>query len=221
MKRSQINEIIADFRQLLDAYRWTLPKWANYSVEDFAQKPELAHWLQRHQMGWDVTDFGSGDFAARGLALFCLRNGVQSDPHSVPYAEKLLFVGPGQETPFHAHKIKLEDIINRGGGDLLFEFRPGPGAAGAIKLRCDGISHELEADEPLVLKPGESVTIPRGLYHRFYGHPGGESVLVGEVSQVNDDGSDNYFWDELPRFAQIEEDEAIILPLWNEVYGSQ
>jgi len=168
-------------------------------------------------MGWDVTDFGSDDFASRGLALFCMRNGIQSDADTVPYAEKLLLVGEEQETPFHTHKVKLEDIINRGGGDLVIEFRKADGDDSQIEVRCDGIIRRPERDEPVILRPGESVTIPRGLYHRFYGRKGGGEVFVGEVSQVNDDGADNYFWEPLGRFSKIEEDAAPVHPLWNEI----
>jgi D-lyxose ketol-isomerase len=42
-------------------------------------------------------------------------------------------------------------------------------------------------------------------------------VFVGEVSQVNDDFSDNYFLEDLGRFAGIEEDEPKLFPLWNEL----
>ncbi|MFV1463263.1 D-lyxose/D-mannose family sugar isomerase [Phaeobacter sp. JH18-10] len=217
MKRSEINQAIRAAKDLLQAFRWSLPAWADWDVAEFAANPDLGDWLQLHQMGWDVTDFGSGDFARRGLVLFCLRNGIQSDATSLPYAEKLLFVGEGQETPFHTHKIKLEDIINRGGGDLMIEFRQPDGVDDPIVLRCDGFVHRLDPDEPLCLKPGSSVTIPCGLYHRFYARPGSGMVLGGEVSQVNDDGSDNYFLEPLGRFSSITEDAQPVHPLWNEV----
>lgn len=217
MKRSDINATITRFQAVLEDFRWALPEWAMWTPEDYAAHPDIAHWLYDHQMGWDVTDFGGGDFATRGLALFCARNGIQSDEDGVPYAEKLLLVGEGQETPMHTHKVKLEDIINRGGGDLMIEFRWPDGDNRKIEVRCDGIPYTLDRDEPLTLVPGQSVTIPRGLYHRFYGAPGKGEVFVGEVSQVNDDGGDNYFWDPVGRFSQIEEDEAPIHPLWNEI----
>lgn len=217
MNRSEINQGICDAKDMLGELRWSLPAWADWDGAAYAANPDLGDWLQHHQMGWDVTDFGSGDFARRGLVLFCLRNGVQSDAASLPYAEKLLFVGEEQETPFHTHKIKMEDIINRGGGDLMIEFRQPGGIDDPIVLRCDGIVQRLERDEPLCLKPGSSVTIPRGLYHRFYARQGGGMVLGGEVSQVNDDGADNYFLEPLGRFSTIVEDEAPIHPLWNEV----
>lgn len=217
MKRSEINAVLRRADALLQSFCWSLPDWAHWSPQDYSANPELSDWLRAHQVGWDVTDFGSGDFARRGLGLFCLRNGIQSDPGSAPYAEKLLFIDEGQETPFHTHKVKLEDIINRGGGELVIEFRRQDDTAGPIELRCDGFVHTLEVDEPLCLLPGQSVTIPRGLYHRFYAKPGSGMVLGGEVSQVNDDGTDNYFLEPVGRFSEIEEDEPALYPLWNEL----
>lgn len=42
-------------------------------------------------------------------------------------------------------------------------------------------------------------------------------VLVGEVSKVNDDRTDNRFLEDQGRFPAIEEDEPIRHPLFSEV----
>ena len=221
MKRSEINAAIRKAIDLLKANRWSLPAWAHWTVEDFANAGETAKYLRDHQMGWDVTDFGSGDFSKRGLTLFCVRNGVQSAPEGKPYAEKLLIVGEGQETPTHRHRVKMEDIINRAGGVLALEFahadRDGRPTDEPVTLLVDGVARTLQPWERLRLHPGESVTIERGVYHRFYGDEGGGAVLVGEVSQVNDDKTDNYFLEPVGRFAKIEEDEPPLRVLWNEI----
>ena len=218
MKRSEIEAAIERAWGLLGEFRWTLPTWADWGPSDYAAAPELATHLHHHQMGWDVTDFGSGNFQARGLTLFCLRNGVRSDSETRPYAEKLLFIGEGQETPFHCHRVKMEDIINRGGGTLIVEFRLPRGVAGdRVTVTVDGAIREVEVEGPLRLVPGQSVSIPRGVFHRFFGEPGGGLVVGGEVSQVNDDTTDNYFWERLGRFSSIEEDVPSRYPLWNEV----
>lgn len=218
MKRSEINAAIREAKDLLHQYRWSLPHWALWNEDDYAAHPKLAAHLHKHQMGWDVTDFGSGNFRQRGLSLLCLRNGVQSDTNSVPYAEKLLFINENQETPFHYHKVKMEDIINRGGGILIVEFcHQHVHDKGKISVSVDGQKHSLKPNEPLELSAGQSVTMTRGLYHRFYAKPGHGMVLGGEVSQVNDDGGDNYFHEKIGRFAAIESDEVAIHPLWNEV----
>jgi hypothetical protein len=44
------------------------------------------------------------------------------------------------------------------------------------------------------------------VYHAFWGE--GADVLIGEVSTVNDDHTDNYFLNPIGRFPEIEEDEA-------------
>ena len=189
---------------------------------DWRAQPAAARYCLKHQMGWDVTDFGSGRFEARGLVIFCVRNGLQAVADEKPYAEKLLVVRENQETPFHAHKIKMEDIIVRGGGNLMMELhnmreigRPRRHAG-----QPDGRRRRAPAQAPasrIRLAPGQSATITRNLWHRFYGEAGRGTVFVGEVSQVNDDLTDNYFLETLGRFARIEEDEPALYPLWNEL----
>jgi D-lyxose ketol-isomerase len=219
-KRSQINAAIRMAIDLLRANRWSLPPWADWSGEELVAAAETARYLRDHQMGWDVTDFGSGDFARCGLTLFCLRNDVQGDPNGKPYAEKLLIVGEGQETPMHRHRVKMEDIINRAGAVLALEFahadKNGKTTDAPVTVRVDGVARTLRPWRPLRLNPGESVTVERGVYHRFYGEKGTGPVLAGEVSQVNDDNTDNDFLDPISRFAEIEEDEPALRRLWNE-----
>lgn len=221
MKRSVINHQILQAVAFFEASGWSLPRWAKWGPGDYAARPLEAADLRSHQMGWDVTDFGSGRFAERGLVLFCLRNGVPGRTGERPYAEKLMMVAEGQETPLHLHRAKMEDIINRGGGRLMIEFHsvdtqrqrlPDP-----IEVHIDGLPRLLEPGEPLRLSPGESVTVRRQVLHRFYAEPGYGTVLAGEVSQCNDDQDDNYFDELLGRFAAIEEDEPALFPLWNEV----
>ena len=116
----------------------------------------------------------------------------------------------------------MEDIIVRGGGNLMIELHnvresSGGLAATPVHLMVDGVEHRLEAGEPIKLMPGQSATITCSLWHRFYGAAGVGKVFVGEVSQVNDDLTDNYFLETLGRFARIDEDEPKLFPLWNEL----
>ncbi len=215
MKRSEINRALAEARSVCDAWRFALPDWAEWSLADHRAHPAQSAFLAGRQIGWDVTDFGSGQFATRGLTLLCLRNGIQGAPEERPYAEKLLFVGEGQETPFHAHKVKLEDIIVRGGGNLMVEFTTEGSFAAVDSVLVDGAA--LSTKGAIRLTAGQSITIPRGLMHRFWGEPGYGPVFAAEVSQCNDDHGDNYFLEPLGRFSQIEEDAAPLYPLWNEV----
>ena len=71
---------------------------------------------------------------------------------------------------------------------------------------CDGIAREFAPGEKLKFAPGESVTLRPGDWHAFWGEGG--DVLIGEVSTVNDDETDNIFREPIGRFSDIEEDEA-------------
>lgn len=220
MLRSEVNRLQREALALFAEHRFALPPFAHWNEAEWRAQPDAARHCLAHQMGWDVTDFGSGDFAHRGLVVFCVRNGRQGIEGEKPYAEKLLVVREGQETPWHRHLVKMEDIIVRGGGDLVLEFaeRAGDGLAETpIVVTTDGTQRRLAARAPLRLGAGESVTVTRDLWHRFYGAAGSGTAFVGEVSQVNDDFSDNYFLEPLGRFAGIEEDEPPLHPLWNEL----
>lgn len=215
MKRSRINTAIRSSEAVLAHHGWHLPDWARWTPEDHAREPDLAAYLRDRQLGWDVTDFGLGDFSRQGLTLFCVRNGRQGDASSLPYAEKLLFVAEGQVTPFHAHKVKLEDIIVRGGGNLMVAFSP-EGSFDSAPVMVDGREVADPFSTPVRLRPGQSVTIPRGMQHSFWGEEGKGDVFVAEVSQSNDDLTDNYFREPIGRFASIDEDEPAHRLLWNE-----
>ena len=93
----------------------------------------------------------------------------------------------------------------------------GSPAATPVSLMVDGVEQRVNAGEPVKLSPGQSATITPNLWHRFYGEQGEGVVFVGEVSQVNDDLTDNYCLDTVGRFATIEEDEPKLFPLWNEL----
>lgn len=209
MKRSEINALVGDAHRFFGEMNFKLPPWANWSPEQWMSEKEHCGEIFRNQLGWDLTDFGSGDFHATGLLLFTIRNG-HPEHDSKPYAEKIMIVEEDQVTPMHFHWNKMEDIINRGGGNLVIELYPsnknGEPGIELITVSLDGIATELSAGDTVTLQPGESITLYQGLYHRFYGEPGKGKVLVGEVSAVNDDQSDNKFLEKDGRFPEIEED---------------
>jgi hypothetical protein len=213
MKRSEINAIIRDAEAFLNEYRFRLPPFAFWSLKEWSKMgPEAAEIVERG-LGWDITDFGLGDYAKAGLFLFTIRNGRLEDLRrgiGKVYAEKIMIVGVGQETPYHFHWNKVEDIINRGGGKLVLELaQSSPDGARMleedVEVSLDGVRRTFRAKEQVVLAPGESITLVTGLYHRFYGAEG--RVLVGEVSAVNDDNTDNRFFAPVGRFPAIVEDE--------------
>ena len=213
MKRSEINKILLDAKAFMAQKQFILPPWAYWSVEDWKANKTDANEVIENMLGWDITDFGSGDFYKRGLFLFTIRNG-KLHVDKKPYAEKIMIVEENQETPMHFHWAKMEDIINRGGGNLVIDLYKSDKKEDLSDLpfsvKTDGIVHNLQPGDSIVLTPGESICLEQGIYHRFYGEPGKGKVLVGEVSSVNDDSADNCFHETIGRFPVIEEDEEPI-----------
>ena len=214
MKRSQVNDIMVQADDMIRSFGFTLPPFAYWSPEAFKRNAAAARPIIEAQCGWDITDYGAGDFEALGLFLFTLRNGRLADLQrggGMCYAEKLLISRQDQLSPMHTHVIKAEDIINRGGATLVVELF-GSDAEGRFAedqggtVYCDGLRRDFTPGEKLRLAPGESVTLMPGDWHAFWGDGG--DVLIGEVSTVNDDDTDNIFREPIGRFSDIEEDEA-------------
>ena len=223
MNRSEINASLKDAVELFRRNHFHLPVWAFWKTEEWRKHPAFASRVRSLQMGWDITDFGGNDFKKRGLLLFCLRNGQAGRPEGKRYAEKIMVAREGQETPLHFHFNKKEDIIVRAGGVLVLELYDSDKDGGLLKkdvrVFVDEMESRVKAGAPLHLNPGQSITLVPGCYHRFYGLAGKGSVLVGEVSDVNDDNTDNRFFEPLGRFPEIREDEPVLYPLWKEIPG--
>jgi len=212
VKRSEINGFIREAEAFYREHRFGLPPFAGWSPEEWKSKGPEADEIRSHNLGWDLTDFGSGDFLKIGLFLFTARNGDVNDPASKGYAEKIMIVREGQVTPWHFHWSKTEDIINRGGGRLLIDLAGATDDESAlaetpVDVSTDGVLRRVEARGRVVLLPGESITLVPKLYHTFWAEPGHGAALVGEVSSVNDDAADNRFLDAPGRFPDITEDE--------------
>ncbi|MCS6840548.1 MAG: D-lyxose/D-mannose family sugar isomerase [Roseiflexus sp.] len=210
MNRSTINAILRAASAFIRERGFHLPPFAYWTLEEWRTRGAECAEIVDNRLGWDVTDFGTGDFAHTGLTLFTLRNGNPRDPARKPYAEKILVVEEGQVTPLHFHWRKTEDIINRGGGALTVQLYASTSderldESQAITVSIDGIRRTVAAGSIVRLQPGESITLPPRLYHAFWGDTG--RVLVGEVSSLNDDASDNRFLHPIGRFPAIDEDE--------------
>ena len=222
MKRSEINAAIKGAKALFAEYKIALPPFVLKAPCEWKNADESLSEIKENMLGWDITDFGGGDFDKMGLLLITLRNGNQKNPEKYPkpYAEKLMVVKENQITPMHFHTYKMEDIINRGGGNLMIKLynstEDGELADTDITVSVDGVRKTLKAGSVVRLTPGESITLTQGLYHRFWGEEGSGTVLVAEVSMCNDDANDNRFYDKVGRFPKIEEDEAPIHLLCNE-----
>ena len=219
MKRSTINQAIEIAKEVFASLGIHLPPFAFWTVDDWESKGSEADEIPRAMLGWDVTDFGRGEFDKLGRTLFTLRNGYrQTDGHHKVYAEKVILDPPNQKPPLHFHRSKMEDIIVRGGGNLLIKLfeasdKDQPSDE-TFTVQVDGQTQTLDAGTILRLEPGQSLCIRPRLIHQFWGEEGtgvrlnGIGYAVsGEVSSFSDDWNDNYFLEPVERFPSIEEDE--------------
>jgi hypothetical protein len=213
MKRSHINSVIKDMEKLLEDCHFYLPPFASWHQQDFLENKDCAREIFDNRLGWDITDYGTGRFMECGFALFTIRNGNVKSPQKYPktYAEKVLMLYPSQFAPTHYHVNKMEDIINRGGNDVYIGVWNGDASGHLLDsdviVSLDGVRKTFKAGSSILLHPGESITITPYLYHNFTAKDTGGPVLLGEVSMCNDDEHDNYFYEPIGRFPEIEEDE--------------
>lgn len=212
MKRSEVNRIILEADGFIRARGYVLPPFAHYTPEELRRRSDTP--IFRNRLGWDITDFGKGDFDNVGLFLFTARNGDAANlgtGRGMVYAEKIMISRDGQRCPMHRHETKVEDIINRGGGDLVLKLHMADGNGDIdhdreVSVPVDAEEFRMPSGGLLRLKPGQSVTLHPDVWHAFWAEGG--DVLIVEVSTVNDDLTDNVFAEPVGRFSEIEEDEA-------------
>lgn len=221
MKRSEINNQIKFAIGILEKMNFALPEIAYYTRQDWLENIDEQRLAMESGMGWDVTDYGHGRFDEFGLCVFTLRNG-HPDPSKrhIPYSEKVLVMKPGQRLPLHMHGTKVEDIINRGGGVLRIQLFNAVDdetidEENDVQVYCDAVLRTVPAGGIVELKPGESITLKPGQFHKFWAQAD-EALIVGEVSTVNDDSIDNRHVEDITRFVEIIEDEEPVALLKNE-----
>lgn len=223
MKRSRINKAIKELENMCKKHRCYLPPFCNFTPDDWIKAGKEYDEVRDCMLGFDITDYGKDDFENFGFALITIRNGNRNmkDKYPKVYAEKLLMLKEGQYAPNHFHWHKTEDIINRGGGNVLIRvYNSLPNEEvdyeSDVTVNCDGKEFTVPAGTQIRLTPGESIYIKQYLYHDFEVEKGTGDVLLGEVSECNDDNNDNRFNPPVDRFSKIEEDEKPYRLLCNE-----
>ena len=223
MKRSEINKALKEMESACKKYSCFLPPFCNFTPDEWKNKGNEYDEIRDCMLGWDITDFGLGNFDECGFSLITIRNGNLEKRAQYPkqYAEKLLYLKEGQRACNHFHWSKTEDIINRGGGNVLIRvYNSLPNEEidydSPVTINKDGVKSVVPAGTVVRLTPGESIFITQNLYHDFAVEEGSGAVLLGEVSQVNDDNTDNRFNPPVGRFPTIEEDEPPYRLLCNE-----
>lgn len=202
MKRSEVNEVLRAGAALLREQGVALPPFAAWSPRELAARGQGTE-IETAHLGWDVTDYGEGNFANLGIVQFILRRGPG-------YSEKVLVSRHDQITPMHRHAAKIHDLVNRGGAQLAVEMFGSDAHGGfdqhrGVRVLVDGVWRDFDPGEVLVLDPGQSVMLQPGDWHAFWGQGG--DVVVGEIGNEPGDPGDTLFRKPLARFPEVEEDE--------------
>ena len=221
MKRSVVNSNIAWAKEFFKKSNISLPRTAYWDMDKWAENKDDIDVIRKAMLGWDITDFGTGKFEEIGGVFFTVRNGLQEgDPSGITYCEKYIVMKEGQRLPKHYHLAKTEDIINRVGG-VMSVFLWNTDEAGReldtdVTVYMDGIRCTFKAGEEILVYPGNSISLAPHMAHIFGPKAGYGDAIIGEVSKVNDDNTDNYWLENTYRFYEIEEDEPVVHPLCNE-----
>lgn len=212
MQRSEINHAIDRAAAFFRKHDFNLPHYALWTPEQWRRRAKDYAEVISLRLGWDVTDFGSGNLRETGRTIFTLRNGRAGDRrYPKTYAHKAMHMPENQKSITHYHRVKREDIHNQAGGNILIALWPvGSGGAPAnrpLDLSISGRRARVSAGKPVRIKPGEWICVPPMTYHRFWAENRRGDVLSIEVSSVCDDLADNVFWPGGARFPEITEDE--------------
>ena len=165
MKRSEINKALHELEDMCAKYKCYLPPFCHFTPEEWKTKGHEWDEVRDCMLGWDITDYGLGDFEKVGFSLITIRNGNRkmADKYPKVYAEKLLFLKQNQYATNHFHWYKTEDIINRGGGNVLIRvFNSHEDETvdreSDVTLHIDGETRVVPAGTQVRLMPGSSFT---------------------------------------------------------------
>ena len=94
MKRSEINKALSELEAMCQKYSCYLPPFCSFTPEQWQQIGHEYDEVRDCMLGWDITDYGMGDFDKFGFSLITIRNGnrAMADKYPKVYAEKLLYL---------------------------------------------------------------------------------------------------------------------------------
>lgn len=233
MKRSQIDSAIERAISNAKKYGVALPAWAEWHPHQFEK---TADGIRQQKLGWKVVDFGVGDFEHCGLVILVLCSPLTDDSgepltkpahvgkHDYPvtgFSRKYLFVQAGQTEPHHFHRQKArKEVSVLAGAPVRFELAWAENdttlSSRDVDVAVDGIWHHLPANGSVVVKPGETITLPGNLSHIISVAEGGPDTIMMETSTANNDRSDNIFPFMTPTSKPVENDTTARYQLLDE-----
>ena len=109
MKRSEINKALKEIESMCAKYKCFLPPFCHFTPEEWQEKGHEYDEIRDCVLGWDITDYGLGNFDKVDMSLITIRNGNRkmADKYSKVYAEKLLYMKEGNIPRFTPTDTKL------------------------------------------------------------------------------------------------------------------
>lgn len=90
MKRSEINKALKELEAMCAKEHCYLPPFCHFTPEQWQHIGHDYDEVRDCMLGWDITDYGLGDFDKVGFSLITIRNGNRKMPEKYPkvYAEE-------------------------------------------------------------------------------------------------------------------------------------
>ena len=105
MRRSEINKALRELEGMCAKHCFALPPFCHFTPERWQALGHEYDEVRDCMLGWDITDYGKGDFDRFGFSLITIRNGnrAMADKYPKVYAETLLYLKEGLSAPNHCH----------------------------------------------------------------------------------------------------------------------
>ena len=79
MKRSEINRALKRMEEMIAEYKISLPPFARFTPEEWKSKGHDHDEIRDNGLGWDITDYGMGDFDKVGFSLITIASQSGAD----------------------------------------------------------------------------------------------------------------------------------------------
>ena len=88
MKRSEINKALKELEAMCAKHCCYLPPFCNFTPEQWQNIGHEYDEVRDCMLGWDITDYGMGNFDKFGFSLITIRNGnrAMADKYPKVYA---------------------------------------------------------------------------------------------------------------------------------------
>ena len=71
---------LRELEAMCEKYHCYLPPFCHFTPEEWEEKGVEYDEIRDNKLGWDITDYGLGDFDKIGFSLITIRNGNQKNP---------------------------------------------------------------------------------------------------------------------------------------------